>query len=50
MTEEEVQADSGEHLKHLLREDHRYIFTLIQKFRTEKGERTRSCRIGPTSS
>ncbi len=36
VTEEHVQADNGEHLKKLLREDHRYIFTLIQKFRTEK--------------
>lgn len=32
VTEEQVQAESGEHLKQLLREDHRYIFTLIQKF------------------
>ena len=35
--EEEVRADSGEHLKLLLREDHRTVFTLIQKFHTEKG-------------
>ena len=33
-----VRANSGEHLKQLLTEDHRYIFTLIQKFRTHKGE------------
>ncbi len=26
VTEEQVQAESGEHLKRLLREDHRYIF------------------------
>ena len=32
-----MQAESGEHLRRLLREDHRYIFTLIQKFHTEKG-------------
>jgi len=40
VTEEEkrIHATSGEHLKELLREDHRYVFTLIQKFRTEKGE------------
>lgn len=38
VTEEQVQADSGEHLKQLLREDHRYIFTLIQKFHKKKGE------------
>ncbi|MEP0820501.1 MULTISPECIES: type I restriction endonuclease subunit R [Trichocoleus] len=35
--ENEVRAKSAEHLKQLLREDHRYVFTLIQKFRTEKG-------------
>ncbi|MCX9074481.1 MAG: type I restriction endonuclease subunit R, partial [Candidatus Methanoperedens sp.] len=38
VTEEQVQAESGEHLKQLLREDHRYIFTLIQKFHKKKGE------------
>jgi type I restriction enzyme R subunit len=32
------QATSGEHLKGLLRGDHRYVFTLIHKFRTETGE------------
>jgi len=37
--EKEVRAKSGEHLKQLLTEDHRYVFTLIQKFRTKKGER-----------
>jgi type I restriction enzyme R subunit len=37
--EERVRADSAEHLKQLLTEDHRYVFTLIQKFRTEKGGR-----------
>lgn len=36
---EECQADSGAHLKQLLREDHRFIFTLIQKFGTKKGEK-----------
>ncbi|XXX75942.1 type I restriction endonuclease subunit R [Sorangium sp. So ce134] len=30
-----VQAKTAEHLKQLLTEDHRYVFTLIQKFRTE---------------
>lgn len=34
----QVQASSGKHLKLLLREDHRYIFTLIQKFHTERGQ------------
>ncbi len=38
VTEEQVQAEDGDHLKQLLREDHRYIFTLIQKFHTKKGE------------
>jgi type I restriction enzyme R subunit len=32
-----LQATSGEHLKQLLAEDHRYVFTLIHKFRTERG-------------
>lgn len=37
-SEQKVRARSAEHLKQLLTEDHRYVFTLIQKFRTEKGE------------
>ncbi len=37
ITGAEVQATSGDHLKQLLREDHRYVFTLIQKFRSEAG-------------
>ncbi len=36
--EQRVRARSGEHLKQLLQEDHRYVFTLIQKFRIEKGK------------
>ena len=36
---EECQADSGLHLKQLLSEDHRFIFTLIQKFGSKKGEK-----------
>ena len=36
---EDCQAESGEHLKQLLSEDHRFIFTLIQKFGTKKGEK-----------
>jgi type I restriction enzyme R subunit len=36
--EEYVRAQSGEHLKQLLQEDHRYVFTLIHKFHTEQGE------------
>jgi type I restriction enzyme R subunit len=38
VTENQVQAMSGFHLKQLLKEDHRYIFTLIQKFHTDKGK------------
>ena len=38
LTEVAAQATSGEHLKQLLTEDHRYVFTLIQKFHTEKGK------------
>lgn len=40
VTEEEkrIHATSGTHLKELLQEDHRYVFTLIQKFRTDRGE------------
>ncbi len=37
-TEHVVRAGSGGHLQTLLREDHRYVFTLIQKFQTERGE------------
>jgi type I restriction enzyme R subunit len=34
----EVHARDGKHLKELLTEDHRHVFTLIQKFRTARGE------------
>ena len=37
ITEEKTQARSSNHLRRLLREDHRYIFTLIHKFRTDNG-------------
>ena len=33
--EDRVHAKSGKHLQELLKEDHRYLFTLIQKFRTD---------------
>jgi type I restriction enzyme R subunit len=36
---EECRAESGEHLKRLLTEDHRFVFTLIQKFGTKDGKR-----------
>jgi len=39
ITEKHLRATSGVALKRLLRENHRYVFTLIHKFRTEKGER-----------
>ena len=35
---QDVQAQSREHLKELLRGNERYIFTLIQKFGTARGE------------
>jgi len=35
----QARATSGAGLKQLLAEDHRYIFTLIQKFRTDKGQK-----------
>jgi type I restriction enzyme R subunit len=35
---QDVQAGSREHLKELLRGNERFIFTLIQKFGTERGE------------
>lgn len=37
LLKEECQAESAEDLKKLLSEDHRFVFTLIHKFRTEKG-------------
>ena len=36
VTEQNVQANTREHLKQLLKEDHRTIFTMIQKFGTEE--------------
>ena len=35
--EHSVRASSGDHLQDLLREDHRFLFTLIQKFRIDNG-------------
>jgi type I restriction enzyme R subunit len=37
VTEHEVQAESAEDLRRLLREDHRHVFTLIHKFHTPHG-------------
>ncbi len=39
LTQQEVHAESVVHLRQLLSEDHRYIFTLIQKFQTQGSER-----------
>ncbi len=36
--EKTVRAQNGRHLQQLLQEDHRYIFTLIQKFGVKPGE------------
>ncbi len=36
--ESQVRANSGQHLQQLLREDHQYVFTLIQKFHAPPGE------------
>ncbi len=38
VTENHAQAESSKHLRQLLSEDHRYVFTLIHKFRTDQGE------------
>lgn len=38
VTEHEVHAEDGENLQRLLKENHRNIFTLIQKFGTMAGE------------
>jgi type I restriction enzyme, R subunit len=38
VTEAEAHASSGQHLQRLLTEDHRYVFTLIHKFGTKRGE------------
>src|SRR3989304_203110 len=35
VTEKKVQAESRKHLKQLLRENHRHVFTLIHKFGTD---------------
>jgi type I restriction enzyme R subunit len=36
--EKTVRAQSSEHLRQLLGENHRYVFTLIQKFRVDRGQ------------
>jgi len=42
VTEGRAQAESSAHLRQLLREDHRFIFTLIHKFRAPSEISTRS--------
>ena len=39
LAQQEVHAEDIKHLRQLLSEDHRYIFTLIHKFQTQGGER-----------
>jgi type I restriction enzyme R subunit len=39
LTEAKAQARSSAHLRRLLTEDHRYVFTLIHKFRTTDGKK-----------
>jgi type I restriction enzyme R subunit len=39
ITEKQARAESRAGLRQRLQEDHRYVFTLIQKFGTKKGER-----------
>ena len=39
VAQQEVHAERVEHLRQLLGEDHRYIFTLIQKFQMKEGEK-----------
>jgi type I restriction enzyme R subunit len=34
-----VQANSSKHLRKLLTEDHRFVFSLIHKFRTDNGKK-----------
>ena len=38
LLKEECQAESAAELKQLLTEDHRFVFSLIHKFRTDQGE------------
>ena len=39
ITEPRIRARSTRHLKRLLKEDHRHVFTLIHKFKTDKEEK-----------
>jgi len=42
VTESRAQAESSKHLRQLLMEDHRYVFTLIHKFRIPEEVSTRN--------
>ncbi len=37
INEKQCQAESGNHLQQLLKEDHKFVFSLIQKFQTNDG-------------
>jgi type I restriction enzyme, R subunit len=43
VVEGHLQATSSAHLRQLLGEDHRYVFTLIHKFRTDQGSEMPVC-------
>ncbi|UJA20476.1 HsdR family type I site-specific deoxyribonuclease [Thermoleophilia bacterium SCSIO 60948] len=43
VVEGHLQADSSAHLRRLLGENHRYVFTLIHKFRPARGEEMPVC-------
>jgi len=43
VVEGHLQAETSAHLRRLLGEDHRYVFTLIQKFRSAEGEAMPIC-------
>jgi type I restriction enzyme R subunit len=48
--EERVRAESGMHLRTLLTEDHRYLFTLIHKFNLTQEEKSKGVKIYPKLS
>jgi type I restriction enzyme R subunit len=48
--EERVRADSGQHLRQLLQEDHRYVFTLIHKFNLNMAEKEAGVAVYPVLS